>query len=225
AWALALYLVEAYHPVIGLDFVPSGRSAPLEASWYGVRVIGPGGDGSPPSPPTRGLIRLWDAIVADERPEGRGWLDIGGRFLQGQTGTEETLASLRDHLGLPDRNTLAPPPSRPRWIFYLTLLRAGVDLLIDNWPIALARGLDWPDILGDEAEPHPLRRAGVLGVHNAGAGEWIALSGHGSCLFIHRRDARLIDRRDGWRITPASAWLPDASWQVGRYLADRLAGQ
>lgn len=220
AWTLALYLIEAYHPILGLDFRPAGRSAPGQADWYGVRLVMPGDAAT--AGRTAGLIRFWDAAVADERPGGGGWTDLGRRFLQASADAAGALAEIRQHLGVPDRDKLPIPSRPPRWIFYLTLLRVAVDLLVDRHPVALSRGLDWPEIIPGGADPHPIRAAGVLGVRDSGAGEWIGLAGLGSVLFIHRRDARLIDRRAGSRAAPAATWLSDAGGQVGRYLIERL---
>ena len=236
AWALTLYLIEGYHPAIGLDYAPSGRAAPGLADWLGLRIRadadangnGAAGAAEPADAAgPGGLIRFWDAAVFDERPGGNGWLDLGRRLLQGELGTADALVELRRHLGLPERTDLpAPAPGQgrmPRWIFYLTLLRAGVDLIVDGHPVILSRGLDWAEHLaGPDREPHPLVQTQLLGVNKSGASEWLVLIGYGATLFVHRRDARLMDWQDGWRITPAAGWLPDASWRIGQYLAERL---
>lgn len=220
AWALALYLIEAYHPATGLDCAPAGRPAPGQADWHGVRI---GRPGDAAIAPASGLIRFWDAAIADQRPDGNGWLDLGSRFLQGQIEARAALVELRGHLGLPDRAELPEPAGPPRWIFFLTLLRAAVDLIVDGRPISLTRGLDWAGAaIGDRGDPHPLIQARVLGVGKAGVREWLGLIGHGSALFVHRRDGRLIAWHDGWRIYRAAAWLPDASWRLGQYLDERL---
>jgi hypothetical protein len=228
-WALTLYLIEGYHPTIGLDYTPAGRAAPGLADWHGVRIRADDGldgdDAAEPAGPAGpgGLIRFWDAAVFDERPGGNGWLDLGRRLLQGELGSAGALAELCRHLGLPERADLPVKARTPRWIFYLTLLRAGVDLIVDGHGIILSRGLDWAEHLaGPDREPHPLVQTQVLGVNNSGASEWLVLTGYGATLFVHRRDARLIDWQSGWRITPAAGWLPDASWRIGQYLAERL---
>lgn len=228
AWALTLYLIEGYHPATGLDYTPSGRAAPGFADWFGVRIGAVGEPNGPAQPasapePAAGLIRFWDAAVRDERPGGNGWLELGRRLLQGEIGGPDALAELRRHLGLPDRADLSVKARPPRWIFYLTLLRAGVDLIVDGHPIIFTRGLEWAESLaGPDREPHPLVQTHVLGIGNSGASEWLGLTGYGSTVFVHRRDARLMDWQTGWQITPAGNWLPDASWRIGQYLAERL---
>ena len=222
AWAWALYLVERYHPTLGLDYLPAGQPAPGFADWHGVRVILPA-QPQVLEPARSGLIRFWDAAVADERTGESNWSDLGRRFLEGRVSSRDTLVELRTHLGLPDYGGLPCPVQPPRWIFYLTLLRAGVDLIVDDQPVSLTRGLEWSEILaGGHSDPHPLVQARVLGVRNSGAREWLGLTGFGSTLFVHRRDARLIDWQGEWRVTPAAGWLPDASWRLGQYLAERL---
>lgn len=223
AWAVSLYLLERYHPLIGLDVYPSGRPVPGQADWYGPGLMAPARSGL--ANPPRTIVRFWDAAVFTDGAPGNDWTDLGRRFLEGEIEAPELCRAARRHAGLPEPQTLARPTGRPRWIWYLILLRAAVDLLVHGNPVGLTRGLEWPALLpADEREPHPLRRAGVLGVRDAGAAEWIGLAASGRVIFVHRRDARLIERRAEWTVTPGSDWLPEAGWEVGRYLWGRLTG-